>query len=68
MAVTPPSCGIIVYESVTSIVINDVAGVRRSNNGLNKLSNHLDISIVGDLRPDIIGLSGVPGLCALGKK
>ncbi len=28
MAVTPPSCGIIVYKWATSVVMNDVAGVR----------------------------------------
>jgi hypothetical protein len=39
-----------------------------SNRGLNNASNHFYIAMVGDFRPAIIGLNGVPGLCALGKK
>ncbi|CAF1690926.1 unnamed protein product [Adineta ricciae] len=36
--------------------------------GLKRLSNHFDIFMAGDFIPAMIGLRGVFGLCAFGRK
>ncbi|CAF4725720.1 unnamed protein product, partial [Rotaria magnacalcarata] len=36
-----------------------VSFANRLNRGLNRPSNHLDMAIVGDFKPAIIGLNGV---------
>ncbi len=45
-----------------------VLHANRSKSGLKSSSKHLDIAIVGDLRPTIIGHNGVFDLCAFGRK